>query len=81
MPAPVWGLELGSVRHSAHGRRGRRAAKSRSGRPDTGWAVSLGTPEPVGYGATACETSPATPSGPWAPPGHLPGGGRAARRG
>ena len=29
------------------------------------WAVSLGTPEPVGYGAMACETSPATPFGLW----------------
>ena len=35
MTAPVWGLEL-SVRLPAHGRRGRRAGKSRSGRPDTG---------------------------------------------
>ena len=80
MTAPVLGLEPGSVRHPAHGRRGRRAAKSRSGRPDTGGAVSLGTTGPVGYGAMAPGDEPGHALRPLGP-GHLPGGGRAVRRG
>ena len=55
------------MRHPAHDRRGRRAAKSRSGATGYGWAVSLSTPEPVGYGATACESCwwPAAGGGCW----------------
>ena len=79
MTVPVWGLELGSVRHPAHGRRGRRAATSRSGRPDT----VGGEPEDHGAGGVRGDGVRDEPGHALRPlgPGHLPGGGRAARRG
>ena len=56
-----------SVRHPAHGRRGRRAAKSRSGAAGYGWAVSLRTPEPGGDGGDGVRDEPGHALRPWAP--------------
>ena len=80
MPAPVWGLELVrcvTLHTAAAAGVPRRAGQ---GRPDTGGAVSLRTPEPGGDGGDGVRDEPGHALRPWAP-GHLPDGGRAARRG